>query len=70
MHFDTYEVLTLCLDSQVMANQIVNSLLPGCTVYMTGFCCLEEMFVRKLEDHNNEFEHFLDQVKDFCSSGK
>lgn len=53
-----------------MAEHNKNSLLPGCKVYMTGFCSLEEIYVRKLEDHNDEFEKFLDRVNDFCLSGK
>lgn len=46
-----------------------NSMLPGSIVYMTGFVDLNEMYVRKLEDHNDEFDQFLDTVNGFCLSG-
>lgn len=58
------------LDFSVMPECIENSLLPGSAVYMTGFVGLNEIYVRKLEDHNDEFEKFLEVVNEHCSSGK
>lgn len=48
---------------------IETSLMPGSAVYMTGFVDLTEIYVRKLEDHNDEFETLLEMVNTFCQSG-
>lgn len=45
------------------------SLLPGCAVYMCGYESLNVIYVRKLEDHNDEFDALLDAVHNFCLSG-
>lgn len=37
---------------------------------MTSFDSLEELYIRKLEDYNDEFHVFLDKVNEFCLSGK
>lgn len=36
---------------------------------MTGFMDLNEIYIRKLEDHNDEFEALLETVNTFCQSG-
>jgi len=53
-----------------MSEHIESSLKPGSAVYMTGFVSLDEIYIRKLEDHNDTFDDFLDMVNKFCSSGK
>lgn len=59
------------LDSNIQSLQECNvSLQPGDVVYMTAFVDLNEMYVRKLENHNDEFDKFLDMVNEFCSSGE
>lgn len=45
-------------------------MLPGSVVYMTGFVDLNEIYIRKLEDYNDEYHTFLDKVNEFCQSGK
>lgn len=45
-------------------------LLPGSIVYMTGVVDLKEIYIRKVEDHNESHEKFLDLVDEFCSKGK
>lgn len=52
-----------------MTEHIQSSLLPGCTIYMTSFGSLNEIYIRKLEDHTAEFDTFLDTVNNYCSSG-
>lgn len=42
---------------------------PGSAVYMTSFVDLNEIYIRKIEDHNDEFENFLDKINSFCLSG-
>jgi len=46
------------------------SLPSGSIVYMTGVVDLKEIYIRKLEDHDDDHEKFLDMVNEFCSSGK
>lgn len=46
-----------------------SSLSPGSIVYMTGFVDFNEIYIRKIEDYNDEFEHFLDKINSFCLSG-
>lgn len=53
-----------------MSEHPKNTLLPGSVVYMSGFVSINEMYVRKVEDHNDEFDEFLDMVNEFCLSGK
>lgn len=36
---------------------------------MTGFIDLNEIYIRKVEDHNDEFEAMLEMVNSFCQSG-
>lgn len=52
-----------------MSESVGNSLLPGTIVYLTGFVSLDEIYIRKLEDHNDEFDNFLDMVNKYCSLG-
>ncbi|XP_026816248.1 uncharacterized protein LOC113555865 isoform X3 [Rhopalosiphum maidis] len=56
-------------DSLDMPEQQLECLLPsGSTVYMTGVVDLKEIYVRKLADHDDDHEKFLDMVNEFCSS--
>lgn len=43
---------------------------PGDIVYMTAFVDLKEIYIRKVEDYNDEFDNFLEKVNEFYSSGK
>lgn len=58
------------LGSKIMPEHIGNALLPRSIVYMTSFASLNEIYIRKLEDYNDEFETFLNMVNAFCLSGK
>uniref|UniRef100_A0A2H8TG30 Tudor domain-containing protein 1 n=1 Tax=Melanaphis sacchari TaxID=742174 RepID=A0A2H8TG30_9HEMI len=51
-----------------MPEQLEYFLPSGSTVYMTGVVDLKEIYVRKLEDHDDDHEKFLDMVNEFCSS--
>jgi len=53
-----------------MPEQIEYLLPSGSIVYMTGVVDLKEIYIRKLEDHDDDHEHFLDMVNEFCASGK
>lgn len=53
-----------------MSEHVESSLLPGSAVYITAFVSLDEIYIRKLEDHNDDFDNFLEMVNKFCSSGK
>lgn len=53
-----------------MPEHIKSALLPRSIVYMTGFSSLNEIYIRKLEDYNDEFDTFLNMVNAFCLSGK
>lgn len=53
-----------------MPEQIEYSLPSGSLVYMTGVVDLKEIYIRKLEDHDDNHEHFLDMINEFCASGK
>lgn len=44
-------------------------MLPGNLVYMTGFVDFDEVYIRKLEDYNDNYHTFLDKVNAFCLSG-
>lgn len=37
---------------------------------MTAFVDLNEMYIKKLEDYNDNYHNFLDKVAEYCSSGK
>lgn len=63
-------IKTLFLDSQVKTEFNGTFLQPGSVVYMTAFVNLNEMYIRKIEDNNDEFNNFLDKVNEFCLSGK
>jgi len=52
-----------------MSEHVESSLLPGSAVYITGFVSLDEIYIRKLEDHNDDFDNLLEMVNKFCSSG-
>lgn len=43
---------------------------PGSVVYLTAFVNMDEMYIRKIEDYNDEFQNILDKVNEFCLSGK
>ncbi|XP_050420950.1 uncharacterized protein LOC126833572 isoform X2 [Adelges cooleyi] len=43
---------------------------PGSLVYMSSFVNLMEIFVRKLEDDNDEFNFFLGEVDVYCSTAE
>lgn len=60
------------LDSLDMPENIENLLLPcsGGLVFMTGFVSLNEIYIRRSEDYNEEFDKFIDTVNSLCSSGK
>jgi len=66
-----YFMLWFILDPQIQFLSKNNdiSVQPGSVVYMTAFVGLNEMYVRKLEDYNDEYHQFLDKVHDFCLSG-
>lgn len=53
-----------------MPEGIGSALLPGSVVYITGFGSLNEIYIRKLEDYNDDLQTFLNMVKAFCLSGK
>lgn len=53
-----------------MPENIGSALLPRSVVYMTGFSSLNEIYIRKLEDYNDEFDTLLNMVNAFCLSGK
>lgn len=53
-----------------MPEQIEYLLPSGSIVYMTGVVDLKEIYIRKLEDHDDDHEQFLDMVNEFCASGK
>lgn len=53
----------------MLSKRIETSLVPGSVVYMTGFIDLNEIYIRKIGDHNDEFEAFLEMVNSFCQSG-
>lgn len=53
-----------------MPEQLECFLPSGSIVYMTGVVDLKEIYIRKLEDHDDDHEQFLDMVNEFCSSGK
>lgn len=67
-----YYIYILLLDSQFQSLTVCNgmSIQPGSVVYMTAFVDLNEMYVRKLEDYNEEYHNLLDKVNEFCLSGK
>ncbi|XP_060870995.1 uncharacterized protein LOC132945306 isoform X4 [Metopolophium dirhodum] len=48
----------------------VTTLKPGSIVYLTAFVNMDEMYIRKLEDYNDEFHNLLDKVNEFCLSAK
>lgn len=62
----------IILDSPIESSLTCHSssLEPGNMVYMTAFVNLNEMYIRKLEDYNDDFNNFLDKVDQYCSSGK
>jgi hypothetical protein len=37
---------------------------------MTAFVDLNEMYIRKLEDYNDDYHNFLDEVDKYCLLGK
>jgi len=43
---------------------------PGSVVYLTAFINMNEMYIRKLEDYDDEFHNLLEKVNEFCSTGK
>ncbi|XP_022162071.1 uncharacterized protein LOC111027893 isoform X3 [Myzus persicae] len=55
-------------DSLAMSEQLECFLPSGSIVYMTGVVDLKEIYIRKLEDHDDNHEQFLDMVNEFCSS--
>ncbi|KAL4112570.1 hypothetical protein QTP88_016325 [Uroleucon formosanum] len=48
----------------------VTTLKPGSEVYLTAFVNMDKMYIRKLEDYNDEFLNLLDKVNEFCLSAK
>lgn len=66
-HIMLWFILDLEVQPLLKNNDI--SVHPGSVVYMTAFVGLNEMYVRKLEDYNDEYHQFLDKVNDFCLSG-
>lgn len=60
----------MILDSQVHTELNGASLQPGSVVYMTAFVDLNELYIRKVEDYNDEYHNFLDKVNKFCLSGR
>ncbi|XP_015365660.1 PREDICTED: uncharacterized protein LOC107162970 [Diuraphis noxia] len=48
----------------------VTTLKPGSVVYLTAFVNMDEMYIRKIEDYNDEFQNLLDKVNEFCLSAK
>ena len=65
----SYYYVTLILD-QSLVECNVTTLKPGSVVYLTAFVNMDEMYIRKLEDYNDEFHNLLDKVNEFCLSGK
>ncbi|XP_022162076.1 uncharacterized protein LOC111027893 isoform X7 [Myzus persicae] len=57
-------------DSLAMSEQLECFLPSGSIVYMTGVVDLKEIYIRKLEDHDDNHEQFLDMVNEFCSSAE
>jgi len=53
-----------------MPEQLECFLSSGSIVYMTGVVDLKEIYIRRLEDHDDDHENFLDMVNEFCLSGK
>lgn len=46
------------------------SIQPGTVVYMTACVDLNEIYIRKLEDYNDEYHNFVEKVNEFCLSSK
>lgn len=53
-----------------MTIQSKSGLQPGDGVYITAFYDLNEIYIRKLDDHTSELDEFLDEVHKYCSLGK
>lgn len=51
-----------------MIEHVEISLLPGSVVYITSFVDLNEIYIRKIEDYNHEYEIFLEKINSFCLS--
>lgn len=64
-----YYYITLILD-QSLLECIVPTVKPGSVVYLTAFINMNEMYIRKLEDYDDEFHNLLEKVNEFCSAGK
>lgn len=41
----------------------------GDLVYITTFIDVHHIFVRKVEDENDEFYNFIEKVNSYCSAG-
>ncbi|XP_050056969.1 uncharacterized protein LOC114132611 isoform X5 [Aphis gossypii] len=73
-HLKSNQVIPVKVNSLVksdfldMPEQIEYSLPSGSLVYMTGVVDLKEIYIRKLEDHDDNHEHFLDMINEFCAS--
>jgi hypothetical protein len=53
-----------------MSENIENLPSSGSLVFMTGFVSLNEIYIRRSEDYNDEFDKFINTVNNLCSSGK
>lgn len=51
-------------------NHDTNMLKNGDIVYITAYVDLYNIFVRKVDDNNDEFEKLFERVNTFCSLGE
>lgn len=47
-----------------------NILKNGDIVYITAYVDLYNIFVRKIDDNNSEFQELIKKVNDYCISGE
>lgn len=52
-----------------MLPYVESSLQPGTTVYMTAFIDFDEIYIRKIDDYDDQFEEFIYQVNVHCLTG-
>lgn len=66
--------MLICMFSQncilILDFHVAAPLQPGTLVYMTAFVNVNAIYIRKLDDHNDGFDEFLDKVNQYCLAGK
>lgn len=57
------------IQNKIQIYENLSKLKNGDLVFITTFVDVHHIFVRKVEDENEEFSNFINNVNSYCSAG-